>query len=119
MLILIVPILVSACLLSSEAAPISESASTILEPPVKPLGIILFVPEFRDYQDTVHGHLTDLHRRSERMTRSVMDQDNQDPEDDLETAAGTNLLRPLFVYRQQMAYRERNRKTGRRAAPGY
>ncbi|OXU25420.1 hypothetical protein TSAR_003510 [Trichomalopsis sarcophagae] len=30
--------------------------------------------------------------------------------DDLETAAGTNVLRPLFVYRQQLAYRERVKK---------
>ncbi|XP_033223055.1 uncharacterized protein LOC117176828 [Belonocnema kinseyi] len=35
-------------------------------------------------------------------------------EDDLETAAGTNVLRPLFVYRQQLAYRERLRKSNRR-----
>ena len=34
--------------------------------------------------------------------------------DDLETAAGTNVLRPLFVYRQQVATRERNRKAGAR-----
>jgi hypothetical protein len=30
--------------------------------------------------------------------------------DDLEAAAGTNVLRPLFVYRQQLAYRERVKK---------
>lgn len=30
--------------------------------------------------------------------------------DDLETAAGTNVLRPLFVYRQQLAYRDRVKK---------
>lgn len=30
--------------------------------------------------------------------------------DDLETAAGTNVLRPLFVYRQQIAYRQRARE---------
>ena len=35
-------------------------------------------------------------------------------EDDLETAAGTNVLRPLFVYRQQLAYRERVKKGVRR-----
>ncbi|XP_015589163.1 uncharacterized protein LOC107264897 [Cephus cinctus] len=34
--------------------------------------------------------------------------------DDLETAAGTNVLRPLFVYRQQVAYRQRIRQGGRR-----
>ncbi|KAL0111911.1 hypothetical protein PUN28_013255 [Cardiocondyla obscurior] len=33
---------------------------------------------------------------------------------DLETAAGTNVLRPLFVYRQQIAYRQRARDAIRR-----
>ncbi|XP_066602885.1 uncharacterized protein [Prorops nasuta] len=28
-------------------------------------------------------------------------------DDDLETAAGSNVLRPLFVYRQQIAYKQR------------
>ncbi|XP_043283400.1 uncharacterized protein [Venturia canescens] len=41
----------------------------------------------------------------------------EETQDDLETAAGTNVLRPLFVYRQQLAYRERARKAGRRSAP--
>jgi len=31
-------------------------------------------------------------------------------DNDLETAAGTNVLRPLFVYRQQVAYRQRVRE---------
>ncbi|KYM95494.1 hypothetical protein ALC62_13923 [Cyphomyrmex costatus] len=35
-------------------------------------------------------------------------------DDDLETAAGTNVLRPLFVYRQQVAYRQRARDAFRR-----
>lgn len=30
--------------------------------------------------------------------------------EDLETAAGSNVLRPLFVYRQQLAYREKIKK---------
>ncbi|KAG7189825.1 hypothetical protein KM043_017484 [Ampulex compressa] len=34
--------------------------------------------------------------------------------EDLETAAGTNALRPLFVYRQQVAYRQRIREAIRR-----
>ncbi|XP_012262489.2 uncharacterized protein LOC105689788 [Athalia rosae] len=34
--------------------------------------------------------------------------------DDLETAAGTNVLRPLFVYRQQVAYRQRIKNGHRR-----
>ncbi|XP_012528065.1 uncharacterized protein LOC105832028 [Monomorium pharaonis] len=42
--------------------------------------------------------------------RSAEETDN----DDLETAAGTNVLRPLFVYRQQVAYRQRARDAVRR-----
>ncbi|KAK2585532.1 hypothetical protein KPH14_010174 [Odynerus spinipes] len=38
----------------------------------------------------------------------------QHPSDDLQTAAGTNVLRPLFVYRQQLAYRQRLRDAIRR-----
>ncbi|KAL6267831.1 hypothetical protein P5V15_000903 [Pogonomyrmex californicus] len=44
--------------------------------------------------------------------RSAEEADDDD--DDLETAAGTNVLRPLFVYRQQVAYRQRVRDAIRR-----
>ncbi|XP_043248600.1 uncharacterized protein LOC122395237 [Colletes gigas] len=37
----------------------------------------------------------------------------EDGPQDLETAAGTYALRPLFVYRQQLAYRERVRQARR------
>lgn len=40
--------------------------------------------------------------------------ENQAELEDLETAAGTNALRPLFVYRQQVAYRQRIRDAIRR-----
>lgn len=40
--------------------------------------------------------------------------ETNDDDNDLETAAGTNLLRPLFVYRQQVAYRQRARDAIRR-----
>lgn len=46
--------------------------------------------------------------------RSIEERNN---DNDLETAAGTNVLRPLFVYRQQVAYRQRVRnaiREGRR-----
>lgn len=43
--------------------------------------------------------------------RSIEGESN---DDDLETAAGTNALRPLFVYRQQVAYRQRIRNANRR-----
>ena len=42
------------------------------------------------------------------------EENNENGEADLETAAGTNVLRPLFVYRQQLAHRQRIRKSGRR-----
>ncbi|XP_050463291.1 uncharacterized protein LOC126857681 [Cataglyphis hispanica] len=41
-------------------------------------------------------------------------EETNDNDNDLETAAGTNLLRPLFVYRQQVAYRQRARDAIRR-----
>ncbi|KAH0560419.1 uncharacterized protein LOC123265965 [Cotesia glomerata] len=42
---------------------------------------------------------------------SGLEELEDEAEDDLETAAGTNLMRPLFVYRQQMESRARqNRK---------
>ncbi|XP_017764376.1 PREDICTED: uncharacterized protein LOC108553842 [Eufriesea mexicana] len=44
--------------------------------------------------------------------RSVKEKDQED----LETAAGTYALRPLFVYRQQLAYRQRIRDAGRRGS---
>ncbi|KAK0167868.1 hypothetical protein PV327_001723 [Microctonus hyperodae] len=62
-----------------------------------------------------------VHRREVVQPESLNKQlVNSDSNDDLETAAGTNLLRPLFVYRQQMAYRDRNSKRlaeRRRAIP--
>lgn len=60
------------------------------------------------------------------MLRTIVNENNdekiisaEENNDDLETAAGTNVLRPLFVYRQQLAYRERARKAGRRSAPNF
>jgi len=41
---------------------------------------------------------------------SVEKRSVEEETDDLETAAGTNVLRPLFVYRQQIAYRQRARE---------
>lgn len=56
-----------------------------------------------------------------RKPRSLEQEPANEAQDDLETAAGTNLLRPLFVYRQQMESRARhNRKAiGRRHALYY
>lgn len=39
--------------------------------------------------------------------------------EDLETAAGTNVLRPLFVYRQQLAYREKVKAKRAGFRPGF
>ncbi|KAI4502592.1 hypothetical protein M0802_002504 [Mischocyttarus mexicanus] len=46
--------------------------------------------------------------------REVSVKQEESVKDDLETAAGTNVLRPLFVYRQQLAYRQRLREATRR-----
>lgn len=98
-------------LLETNAAPMPEGPSSI-------------TPELKKYEDFINYQYAEIngpvHHRSQRMSRSILDQESsQELDDDLETAAGTNLLRPLFVYRQQMAYRERSRKDGRRAAPTY
>lgn len=50
----------------------------------------------------------DIEKRS--IEKTMTDNDG----DDLETAAGTNVLRPLFVYRQQVAYRQRVKDAIRR-----
>ncbi|EFN83907.1 hypothetical protein EAI_00461 [Harpegnathos saltator] len=50
-----------------------------------------------------------------RNVQGAADGDGDDgDDDDLETAAGSNVLRPLFVYRQQIAYRQRAREAIRR-----
>ncbi|KOC63139.1 hypothetical protein WH47_02648, partial [Habropoda laboriosa] len=41
----------------------------------------------------------------------------ENDQEDLETAAGTYALRPLFVYRQQLAYKQRVREAYRRRSP--
>lgn len=55
--------------------------------------------------EDVTGHVSPIEKRSAT---------EDDGQDDLETAAGTYALRPLFVYRQQLAYRERVREASRR-----
>ncbi|XP_011313168.1 uncharacterized protein [Fopius arisanus] len=89
----------------------------------EPFEVILFEPGLRQPKESENREdgvtKSPLLQRSERMARSVLEKSSEDLDDDLETAAGTNVLRPLFVYRQQMAYRERSRKNGRRAAPTY
>ncbi|TGZ46178.1 Uncharacterized protein DBV15_06528 [Temnothorax longispinosus] len=60
--------------------------------------------------------LDDGNLNIEKRSTEEADDDDEDDDDDLETAAGTNVLRPLFVYRQQVAYRKRVRdaRRGRR-----
>ncbi|XP_014204367.1 uncharacterized protein LOC106636486 [Copidosoma floridanum] len=48
-------------------------------------------------------------------TDSKIEKRSVEENDDLDTAAGTNVLRPLFVYRQQLAYRERVKGAVRRS----
>lgn len=45
---------------------------------------------------------------------SIEKRSTEEVDDDLETAAGSNVLRPLFVYRQQVAYRQRVKDAIRR-----
>ncbi|XP_014238010.1 uncharacterized protein LOC106659816 [Trichogramma pretiosum] len=52
------------------------------------------------------GHANLIKRSAE----SNSQEEKEQREEDLETAAGTNVLRPLFVYRRQLAYKNRNRR---------
>ncbi|KAL7303336.1 hypothetical protein TKK_0004525 [Trichogramma kaykai] len=47
---------------------------------------------------------------AKRSAESNSQEEKEQHEEDLETAAGTNVLRPLFVYRRQLAYKNRNRR---------
>ncbi|XP_078040687.1 uncharacterized protein LOC144471946 [Augochlora pura] len=99
------------------ARPSSDPAETVVGVPVliedptrlnpaaesSPLVYGLLLSRLTMPEDTVNSGLI-----AKRSVAAVEDQD------DLETAAGTYALRPLFVYRQQLAYRERVREANRR-----
>ncbi|XP_058790365.1 uncharacterized protein LOC131663769 [Phymastichus coffea] len=55
-------------------------------------------------------HLLVVDQSNDTKVNSPIQKRSAEELDDLETAAGTNVLRPLFVYRQQLAYRERVKK---------
>jgi hypothetical protein len=69
-------------------------------------------------QEPVYALNKDSDRAMDGNTDSSSDVEKRSAEeandDDLETAAGTNVLRPLFVYRQQVAYRQRVKEANRR-----
>ncbi|KAM0734589.1 hypothetical protein ACS0PU_011408 [Formica fusca] len=77
-----------------------ETQTAIDEQPIYPLN--------DDSNNKIEG---DTENSFDVEKRSIKETNN---DDDLETAAGTNLLRPLFVYRQQVAYRQRARDAIRR-----
>lgn len=58
----------------------------------------------------IAGSLDDPKIADTPLAENEVEKRSAEEADDLETAAGTNVLRPLFVYRQQLAYRERVKK---------
>lgn len=77
-----------------------ETQAAIDEEPIYPL------------HDDSNNKIEDDTENSFDVEKRSIEETNND--NDLETAAGTNLLRPLFVYRQQVAYRQRARDAIRR-----
>jgi len=65
-------------------------------------------------QESMYALSKDSDTTIDRNVDSFSDVEKRNAEEvsdnDLETAAGTNVLRPLFVYRQQVAYRQRVRE---------
>ncbi|XP_023288087.1 uncharacterized protein LOC111673949 [Orussus abietinus] len=85
----------------SDVLPTEKISLLMLIEPEEPTDsaldrLMIFIPDFEIAPD---APIEDLEKRSA---------EGKD-DDDLETAAGTNVLRPLFVYRQQVAYRQRLR----------
>lgn len=81
-----------------------------------PLLIVpIIVQELDDSRTSINAEPTYALNDSKAMDGSIEKRSTEDDDDDdLVTAAGTNVLRPLFVYRQQIAYRQRARDAIRR-----
>ncbi|KAL2726495.1 tyrosine-protein phosphatase non-receptor type 1 [Vespula squamosa] len=74
--------------------------------------ILLVVGSYlNDQENLLSKDSTDLDRNRIEKRNAVVE---ENAKDDLDMAAGTNILRPLFVYRQQLAYRQRLREAIRR-----
>jgi len=79
------------------------------------LVVPIIVQEFDDPQTLINEKpLYTLNDGSKEPDSNIEKRSTEEADDDLETAAGTNILRPLFVYRQQVAYRQRARDAIRR-----
>ncbi|XP_014470188.1 PREDICTED: uncharacterized protein LOC106742080 [Dinoponera quadriceps] len=85
--------------------------ATIYGSPLLVVPVVEDLEEPRAYEEAMYT-LNDNPSSFDIVKRSV--QEASDDDDDLETAAGSNVLRPLFVYRQQIAYRQRAREAFRR-----
>lgn len=73
--------------------------------------VLLVVGYLNDEENVFSKDNTDLNQNRIEKRNAVAE---ENANGDLETAAGTNILRPLFVYRQQLAYRQRLREAVRR-----
>lgn len=93
--------------------------------PVKPdskLGPVVRIPIFlEEFNDESSPVLYTLLLSKLNEPENIIDdkliekrEAKEEEQDDLETAAGNYALRPLFVYRQQLAYRQRVRDAYRR-----
>lgn len=75
---------------------------------------VLVVPVFVQDLDTPQSAVDEMYALNDSKiaedTANSIEKRSVEETDDLETAAGTNVLRPLFVYRQQIAYRQRARE---------
>lgn len=78
---------------------------------VVPSVLLVIGGYLNDQENSFSKDSTDSNRSRIEKRNAVIE---ENANNDLETAAGTNILRPLFVYRQQLAYRQRLREAVRR-----
>lgn len=89
-----------------EVLPSEEGKEEAVAP-----SVLLVVGYLNDEENVFSKDNTDLNQNRIEKRNAVAE---KNANGDLETAAGTNILRPLFVYRQQLAYRQRLREAVRR-----
>lgn len=75
-----------------------------------PMFVLAFPAPLESPSALLSSPINEEIKRVHRRDVLAKQEGEEEPEDDLMTAAGTNLMRPLFVYRQQMAYRDRQIK---------
>lgn len=102
-------VIISGIILITEGVPVLEIISIHPENKMELFEVDKILPEYRVTREFLSPEQNkvsdDNHHYRDRRTRSTENLINPKVNDDLETAAGTNLIRPLFVYRQQQAYR--------------